>query len=267
MRKRVLSNVTSALIFPIISLFCTLNPLTENSVHAQVQPPSPQTYAPTINPLVPDRRIRSIATRAFRHFRSNDSRLLYLFDSLKISAPHGLFSRSPAQPPSTSSQTSAFGGDCSDLTLAFLSGIRYMNSLGARIPYGAQILNTGSSTIFHMVALVRFRGATTMVDLASNSLGTVSIPHYSTSLTYPFSRNPSSPAAIYHAEWGDYFRTHRDEDPSFILRGILAYRRSLELFEADPVVHTNLSFLCDLSGDVPCRDQHYLRSTQIRSGN
>lgn len=267
MRKRVLSNATSALIFPIVSLFCTFNPLTENCAHAQVNPPSPQTYSPQINPLVPDRRIRSIATRAFRRFRSNDSRIRYLFDHLKVSASSGLFSRSPSQPPSTASQTSRFGGDCSDLTLAFLSGIRYMNSLGARIPYGAQILNTGSPTLFHMVAIVPFSGTTTVADLSSNALGTISIPRYSPSIVYAISPNNSSPAAIYHAEWGDYFRVHRNEDSTFVARGIAAYRRSLELFDLDPVVHGNLAFLCDLSGDTQCRDWHNLRRDQLRSGN
>lgn len=263
MRKRVLSNVTSALVFVASSIFCHLNPLLENCAVAQTVHISPATYSTRINPLVPDARIRRIATRAFRQFHSNDSRIIYLFDTLKTSSQFGLRAHNVSM-PSTASETSVSGGDCSDLTLAFIAAIRYMNSLGARIPYGAQIMDSGSPPLFHMVALVPFRGSVVAADLTSNTLGEIAPRTHIPSVTYAVSPNNFSPAAIYHAEWGDYFRVHRTDNPDFVRQGIAAYLRSLELYEADPFVHGNLAFLCDLVHDFQCRDFHNNRRDEIR---
>jgi hypothetical protein len=118
-----------------------------------------------------------------------------------------------------------------------------------------------------MIALVPYRGRVVPADLITTNLGEISQSSYSVSLTYPVSTNPISPSAMYHAEWGDYFRENRTQDSTFISRAIAAYRRSLELFEQDPFVHGNLAFLCNLTGDTACQIYHNSRRDELRNRN
>lgn len=259
-----LKTASVILAISLSSPFCSSLPFFEKLAYAQDH--SARIYSPNTDPLLPNQRIRTIATRAFYSSSSNESRLRYLFDHLKSSNPHGLRSIPLVNFPSTSAQTFQFGGDCSDLTLAFLSAVRYMNRLGARFSYGARIYQTRENTTnLHMVALVSYGAHTSVIDLTSNTFGTVATTCYSTYLSYPLSRNNDSPSAIYHAEWGDYFRINRASDPSYTTRAIEAYERSLELYPDDSFVHNNLAFLYDLVGNSHLRDLHATLGRELRS--
>jgi tetratricopeptide (TPR) repeat protein len=65
-------------------------------------------------------------------------------------------------------------------------------------------------------------------------------------------------AAMYHREWGDYFRIkgkYRD--------AAKAYKKSLAIYEKDSFVHKNLSFVYEKTGDMASAARHAKRAAAL----
>ncbi len=230
-------------------------------------------YSPHTDPFELNDRLRTIADSLTG---TNEEMAQQLFERLRVGGPEGVaIDYRSDRKPRTAAQTLVRGGDCSDLANIVIAVLRARNIPGGAIIFYPEDIADES----HMVAYVDsghivhpFIPGLSVCDVRDlnclrHTFGNQVISHMQimphnnqehdenlffeidpqrhqlsrtvlSDYTIIHSLDYDEAASIYHSEWGLYFLNHRDFE-----NANLAYQRSIELFDGDPVIHIVLADL------------------------
>lgn len=166
---------------------------------------------------------------------------------------------SKGRPPNTAAETISKGGDCTELAFVVLAVINAMNARGAGIRVEAPVVHFHDSPPGeeHMLVSVEVKGRKTMIDLQAPELGMVTKGKYDV----VFTLTADTAAAMYHCEYGDYFK-----DAGKPRLALIAYERSLLIFDGDAYVHQNAGVLYEKLGDMEMAAYHFDRANALAPG-
>jgi tetratricopeptide (TPR) repeat protein len=226
-------------------------PIIEGIRTAHAQGVKSPVYKKNVNPFYLNEKMLEFIERF--DFGTDREKVEILHETLRRGAPEGIriVKDMLGKTPRTAAEALAKGGDCTELANV---AIAMMEDMG--VPGGALIVHFKGTAAdeLHMIPYAKLDGKRVIIDLQTPKLGTTAEGGYTVvmSLTYAQSQ------AMYHREWGDYFKNKGQTK-----QAIKAYERSLEIHEKDAYVHYNLSVLHGRSGNKEKGIKHLKRAAEL----
>jgi hypothetical protein len=218
-------------------------------------------YSVQTDPFEANPEIRGLASAIMNMASSTKGRMETLFSMYSTSLQGGLkVVASDGRPPNTAAETIGKGGDCTEFAFVVLAVINAMNEKGAGIRAAAQEVHFRSSPPGknHMIISVSTgNGKGIIVDLQAPEIGKTKNGGYDVILTL----SPELAGAIYHQEYGDYLR-----DAGQLKLAIVAYEKSLEIYEGNSYAHQNLGILYEKAGNMKAAKENFNRANALAPG-